>query len=297
MNPRYPVFVPSKGRYESRLTVKMFEAAGVPYTIFVESQEYDAYAAVVPKEKIHVLPHQNQGVTVTRNYIWDYAEKIGCERYWTFDDNIDGLYRFNRNLKTPCADGTVLAVMEDFVDRYDNVAIAGPHYFMFITRKAGGIPPYTLNSRVYSAMLIKTKMEDAEGKQLRWKTFFNEDTELCLSVLKAGYCTVLFNAFLIYKQTTMSMGGGNTEYYAQTEKRKQFVEELQKHHPDVVTMTEKWGRNHHHVDYSRFTTPLRRKAGIEIPTGVNNYGMVLEEKLGTGWREITLSSAPSPIQS
>jgi hypothetical protein len=290
MNPRYPVFIPSKGRAETRMTVRGFDNIGVPYTVFVEPQQYDEYAAVIDPSRLHVLPHSDKGVTVTRNYIWDYAERIGAERYWTFDDNILGagctpLFRFNHNLKVPCADGTTLAVMEDFCDRYDNVAIAGPNYFMFAKRKSK-IPPYTLNTRVYSAMLIKTKIEKQGGGFMRWETFFNEDTDLCLRVLKAGYCTVLFNAFLIYKQTTMTMKGGNSDYYAATEKRREFVEELVRKHPDCVELTEKWGRWHHHVNYSVFKQQLRRKEGVSVSSGVNNYGMVLEEKIGEAWREI-----------
>ena len=301
MNPKFPVFVPTKGRADSRLTIKMFDRLKVPYTIFIEAQELDAYSAHVAPERIHVLPHRDKGVTVTRNYIWDYADKIGAIRYWTFDDNIDGLYRFNHNLKTPCADGTILAVVEDFAERYENVAITGLNYFMFVKRKYV-IPPYILNTRVYSAMLIRTKIEDSEGQLLRWVTFFNEDTDLCLRVLKAGWATVLFNAFLIYKQTTMTMKGGNSEFYAATDKRKEFVEELIKHHPDCVQLTEKWGRWHHHVDYSGFKQQLKRKPGVAIPNCVNNFGMVLQERFGTEWQTslsnfADLQSPQTPLTS
>lgn len=279
MNPRYPIFIPTKGRAGSRLTMRMFDKLRVPYTIFVEEQEYDLYAKHVQREQIHVLPHRDKGVTVTRNYIWDYAATQGVEWYWSFDDNIDGLYRFNRNLKTPCADATVMAVIEDFASRYSNLAITGMNYFMFVKRKYV-IPPYILNTRIYSNMLIRTFATDRDKQPFRFVTFFNEDTDLCLRVLKAGHTTVLFNAFLIYKQTTMTMAGGNTEYYDKTDKRREFTEELQRAHPDVVTITEKWGRWHHHVDYSGFTQPLIRRAGIDIPQRVNNFGMVLQERYG-----------------
>lgn len=98
------------------------------------------------------------------------------------------------------------------------------------------------------------------------------------------WVTVLFNAFLIYKQTTMTMQGGNTEYYEKTNNRLEFVKELQEAHPDVVQLTEKWGRWHHHVDYSGFSQQLRRRAGIEIPKEINNFGMVLQERMNGTWR-------------
>lgn len=282
MNPRWPVFIPTKGRADSRMTMKMFDALGVPYTIFVEPQEVDAYAKHIDPALIHVLPHQNKGLTITRNYIWDYAAELGVEYFWTFDDNIDGLYRFNHNLKTPCADGTLLAVIEDFAQRYENLAIAGMNYFMFVKRKFV-IPPYILNTRVYSNMLIKTFATNRAGAPFRNVTFYNDDTDLCLRVLKDGWCTVLFNAFLIYKQTTMTVAGGMTDYYAQTDKRLEFVRELQEAHPDVVTLTEKWGRYHHQVNYRGFTQPLKRRHDAAIAHGVNNFGMVLQERVNGQW--------------
>lgn len=283
MNPRFPVFVPTKGRADTRLTVKMFDAIGVPYTIFVEEQERDVYARHVAPERIHVLPHRDEGLTVTRNYIWDYAAERGYEWFWTFDDNIRGLFRFNHNLKTPCGDGTVLAVAEDFTLRYDNVAVSGLNYFMFVTRKSDRIPPYTLNTRVYSNMLIRTDARGRDGRPYRNQLFFNDDTDLCLRVLKDGWCTVLFNAFLIYKETTMAVRGGMTDYYEKTDRRLEFVEELRRAHPDVVSLTEKWGRWQHQVDYSGFRQQLRRRADVVVPRGVNDFGMVLQERAGGRW--------------
>lgn len=286
MNPRYPVFIPTKGRSESRLTMKMFDALGVPYTIFVEEQEAEAYAKFINPARIHVLPHRDQGLTVTRNYIWDFAARSGLKRFWTFDDNISGLYRFNRNLKVPCSDATVMRVAEKFVDRYANVPIAGLNYFMFVKRKDGHVPPYYLNTRVYSNMLIETGAVDQAGIPFRNVTFFNDDTDLCLRVLKAGSCTVLFNAFLIRKQTTMTVAGGLTDYYLKTDKRREFAEELQAAHPDCVRVVWKWGRWHHAVDYSRFKQQLKRRPGVTVRPGVNNYGMVLQERTADGWCDL-----------
>ena len=59
MNPKYPVYVISKGRWESRLTSKSLERMKVPYHIVVEPQEYDNYASVIDKDKILVLPFSN----------------------------------------------------------------------------------------------------------------------------------------------------------------------------------------------------------------------------------------------
>ena len=58
--------------------------------------------------------------------------------------------------------------------------------------------------------LVGNKILD-ESLGERWRGRYNEDTDLSLRTLKSGLCTVLFNAFLGDKQTTMTGTGGNTE--------------------------------------------------------------------------------------
>lgn len=67
-----------------------------------------------------------------------------------------------------------------------------------------------------------------------------------------------------------------TDYYERTNKRKEFAEELQRAHPDVVKIVWRYNRWHHHVDYRPFKkNRLKLKEGVSIPEGVNNYGMKL----------------------
>ena len=93
---------------------------------------------------------------------------------------------------------------------------------------------------------------------------------------------MLFYAFLAEKAATMSMKGGNTEALYKLndgqDGRLLMAQSLREQHPDVVKITRKWGRWQHQVDYRPFkNNQLRRKPGVEIPKGVNNYGMVLVE--------------------
>jgi hypothetical protein len=273
MNPRYPIYIPTKGRWESRLTIKALEKIGVPYKAVVEPQQFDNYAAVIGAENIIVLPHSDKGLVVTRNWIWDHALASGTPRFWTMDDNIKRFYRFNRNLKVPVSDGTILYTIEDFVERYENLVIAGMNYFMFRSRKEKK-PQVLFNTRVYSNMLIKTDIP------YRNEGFYNDDTDLCLRILKDGYCTALFNAFLIEKSVTMTVKGGITPHY-QDDGRLKMAQELQRKHPDVTTITQKWGRWQHQVDYRPFKkNQLLRKPGLVIPDEPNEYGMVLVKREG-----------------
>lgn len=286
MNPKYPIYIPSKGRADSRLTVKALDRIGVPYTVVVEPQQFDEYAAVIDPRKLLVTPHRDKGLTFTRNWIWDHARDSGTERFWTMDDNIKAFFRFNRNLKVPVADGARLAAIEEFTERYTNVPISGMNYFMFASRKSGNIPPFTPNTRVYSNMLIETNARDKQGKPFRNECYFNDDTDLCLRVLKDGQCTILFNAFLIEKSVTMVVKGGNTPEY-QDDGRWWMAEELRQKHPDVTTITRKWGRWQHQVDYRPFKgNTLVRREGVTVEPGVNNFGMKLVQ-VGKGGSTLT----------
>jgi hypothetical protein len=280
MQPRYPVYIISKGRWESRLTSKALELRRVPYRIVIEPQEFDQYAAVIDSRKILVLPFSNlgQGSIPARNWVWEHSTSEGAARHWILDDNIKDFFRVYRNEYWPTTSGNTFAVIEDWADRYSNIALAGMQYFAFISRKQKFVP-ITLNTRIYSIILIKNNLPH------RWRGRYNEDTDLSLRILKDGWVTALFNAFPAEKMPTMTMKGGNTEALylldGQKDGRLLMAQSLQQQHPDVVKITRKWGRWQHHVDYRPFkgNTP-RLRPGVVIPDEPNNYGMVLRKRGG-----------------
>jgi TET-Associated Glycosyltransferase len=272
MNPIYPVYIVSKGRWQPRLTSKALDRMGVPYRVVIEPQERQQYleSGLAP-DQLLILPFANLGLgsISARNWIWEHAVAAGAARYWILDDNIRNFARYNRNLKILVGSGTIFRVAEEFVDRYTNVALAGFQYWMFIPRKRNR-PPFTLNTRIYSCILIQTELP------FRWRGRYNEDTDLSLRVLKDGRCTVLFNAFLATKQPTMSMKGGNTDELYQGDGRLKMAESLQAQHPDVTTISWKWGRWQHVVDYRPFRyNRLQLRPDVQIAPGVNDFGMRL----------------------
>lgn len=270
MNPRYPIYIPSKGRWESRLTVKALEKIGVPYSVVIEPQEYEQYAAVIDPAKILVLPFSDRGLIASRCWIMEHSIAAGAARHWQIDDNVRGFYRLHKNLKRPVISGTIFAAAEDFTDRFENVAYSGMQYDMFAPENLKH-PPFILNTRIYSITLVNNAIP------YRWRSVYNDDTDVSLMALKDGWCTILFYAFLAKKVATMTCKGGNTEeLYLIQDGRLKMAQALQRRHPDVTKIAWKWGRWQHVVDYRPFKgNKLRYKPGIEIPQGVNNYGMVL----------------------
>ena len=283
MNPKYPIYIPSKGRAETRLTMKSLDKIGVDYHVIVELDDYENYAALIDKSKILVLDMsykenydacddlgntRNKGSGAARNFGGDHSRANGHDRHWIMDDNIRWFYRLNRNMKYTIQDGTMFKVMEDFVDRYENIAMAGPQYSNFAHTKYAH-PPFHLNTRIYSCNLIRNDLP------YRWRGRFNEDTDLSLRMLKDGFCTILFNAFIQEKMATQRMKGGNTDtvYVDGTILKSSMIERL---HPDVCRMSVRFGRVHHYVDYRKFKhNKLRLKPNLDLTEQVNNYGMKL----------------------
>lgn len=282
-NPDCPIYVISKGRWKKPWTALVLQKMKVPFHIVIEPQEFDEYNKLFPKENIHVLPFSNlgQGSIPARNWCWEHSMSIGADKHWLMDDNIDGFCRLNQNRKVFCDDGTIFKCAEEFVDRYENIAISGLQYRSFCAANEPHAP-YILNARIYSCLLIKNDIVDKKGVPFRWRGRYNEDTDLSLRVLKDGQCTLLFQAFLQGKITTMKIKGGNTDVlYKQDDKfdgRLLMTESLIEQHPDVVTKTWKFGRWHHHVDYSPFKNNiLKLKEGIILPKGNDEHGMKLIE--------------------
>jgi hypothetical protein len=277
MNPRYPVYVISKGRWEKRPTVRALEKIGVPHRVVIEPQEREQYASVMNPDKLLLLPFSNlgQGSIPARNWVWEHSIGEGHARHWILDDNISKFCRYNRNLLITVSTGAIFAAAEDFTDRYENVPMSGMNYYMFVPRKEGDKPPFYVNTRVYSCILLSNKMPH------RWRGRYNEDTDLSIRFLKDGYCTILFNAFIADKMTTMKMKGGNTDdLYKQDsafDGRLEMARSLQRQHPDIVKVSRKWGRWQHHVDYRRFRrNKLVLRGDAKIGADTNDYGMRLK---------------------
>ena len=285
MNPKYPLYIVSKKRADSRLTSKALEKMKVPYSVVIEESDYKDYSAVIDPKKLLILPERyfdeydvfdnlgrtkSTGPGAARNFVWDHSISLGYKWHWVMDDNIQGFFRLNNNLKVPVGCGSIFRAMEDFCSRYTNISMAGPNYFMFAPRKTKQ-PPFIKNTRIYSCNLIRNDVP------YRWRGRYNEDTDLSLRMLKDNWCTVQFNAFLQYKITTQVLRGGNSDAFYDKEGTLPKSQMLADMHPDVSEVVWKFGRWHHYVNYKPFKkTKLIRREDVDFPEVVNNYGMKLK---------------------
>lgn len=298
--PQFPLYIPTKGRSEYMITSKVLTELQVKHYLIVEPQEVDVYqksidemkllATIVPLNLIFKDRYElcdNLGLTKStgpgpaRNAAWEHSIANGFKWHWVMDDNIRSFRRLNLNEKVKVSNGSIFRAMEDFVLRYKNVGMAGPNYYMFCPSRSK-IPPYVCNTRIYSCNLIRNDVP------YRWRGRYNEDTIISIDMLKAGWCTIQFNAFLQEKMPTQALRGGNTaEFYHKegvktkglkyTEKgtiaKSQMLVDV---HPDISKLVFKFQRWHHHVDYSMFKNlKLQKIDNLRISSEVNNYGMRL----------------------
>jgi len=289
--PRFPLYIPSKSRADVCLTARALERMGVPFRIVVEEPQRADYAKHFADEKLLVLDPEYQrtydtfddlgdtkskGPGPARNFIWDHAVAEGHAWHWVMDDNITFFARLHRNKRVPVGDGSCFHAMEEFCLRYENVAMAGPHYWMFAPSRTKH-PPFEVGTRVYSCNLIRNDVP------FRWRGRYNEDTDLSLRMLKAGWQTVQFNAFQQWKETTQTLPGGNTEAFYDHEGTLPKSQMLARMHPDVARVVWKFGRWHHYVDYSAFKRMPLIKRSDYVPPATNPYRFRLEET--TGWHK------------
>jgi TET-Associated Glycosyltransferase len=279
--PRHPVYIPSKSRADIATTPRRLDLMGVPYRLVVEEAQYQDYAANYPKSKLLVLPGSyiedypaldghpyaegRRCGGPARNFIWDHAVSEGHRWHWVIDDNINAFGRLHQNQRTRAGSGWVFAAMEDFTSRYTNIGLAGPEYMMFLPSREKRPHPYTLNTRVFSCILIRNDIA------LRWRGRYNEDVTLNIDALKAGWCVVKFTAFWQEKKGTQRMEGGATEeIYARdgTLAKSQFLGRL---HPDIVSVTKRFNRWHHLVDFSPFQDMHLIRDPAWQPPEVNPY--------------------------
>lgn len=284
--PQFPIYIVSKGRHDTRKTAKWLELMSQPYAIVVEANEYELYRRSCSRSLCEVItlpdsykeeydtfwPRAEDGKVgpgAARNFAWDHSIQRGFAWHWVMDDNIEAFGRINRNLYVPCKTPAIFRAAEDFCLRFGNLAQAGFNYDFFAKTRTK-LPPYVLNTRIYSCLLIRNDIP------YRWRGRYNEDTDLSLRILKDGWATVQFNAFIQQKSTTQTTKGGNTDEFYSSEGTLPKSKMLEDMHPDVAKVVYKFNRWHHQVNYAPFKGNDPDYRGCD-KHGVDNYGMILHD--------------------
>lgn len=260
-NPMYPIYIISKGRAHTCATADHLIKMQVPFRIVIEKQEWEEYKKYYDESILLELDlsfrgeydtyienfdvNKSKGSGPARNFVWNHAKESGAKFHWIMDDNIFGFNYYYDNQRIKAVDGTIFAAAEDFVNRYENIGIAGLNYYMFAVPGSKD-KPYVANTKIYSCLLIRNDIS------VRWAGRYNEDVDVCIRALKEGYSTIQFDAFLAKKGATQTMGGGNTDAFYAEEGTLPKSNMLMNNHPDITEVTWRFQRWHHITNYDIF---------------------------------------------
>jgi len=256
----YPIYIPTKGRWDSCKTAEFLTAINAKFFLIVEEQEYKLYNKYYPKERILILPKcfqenyevlDNYGRTksigpgASRNFAWEDSIKRGYNFHWVFDDNIPYFYVYNKNSYYLLGDTGALTIPERMIKSYNNIGICSINYEKFVARRSKN-PPYVKNTRMYSMLLIRNSLP------IRWRGRYNEDTILSLDLLTQGISTLQFNFIQGKKMTTQTLKGGNSEefYFKEGTLPKSMM--IYNEYPNYTNLIYKYKRWHHQINYKQF---------------------------------------------
>ena len=256
---KYPIYIVSKGRYENPITAKYFLSENIDFKIVIEPQEFEFYKKTIPEKNILCTNFQNLGLGSypARNFAWEHSIKNGFNKHFLFDDNIYGFVKFikGKRHRHSCKAIHALNILVDFTNKFDNIALSGYNYKYFATNETK--KPFSYNTHVYSGMLINNEIP------YRWRLKYNEDVDLCLQALNEGWNTILLNAYLIAKVSTVTKlkGGNQTELYVDNSKDKKILKtkSLETIWPQYVESKIRFNRPHHYVNWKKhFKQTLKR---------------------------------------
>ncbi len=261
---KYPIFIPSKGRVNISGTAYRLEKVGIEdFRIVVEESELSQYADRWGRERLLILPEEYKenfdpldgyglqfppGPGPARNFIWDTAEAEGHKWYWTLDDNITFMMRYGRQFKGGfqiVKNGDKwFGEMERYITQYINVAMGGPQADGFVTHRHQDVRRAVRNTRIYSFQIIRT------AAPFRWRGRYNDDTVLSLDMLTSGWRTLLLYHYLMKKEETRKLSGGNTDHlYASGTGPKSRM--LARVYPKYTEVKYRFGRIHHFINYKK----------------------------------------------
>lgn len=218
---KYTIYIPSKGRSRTCVTPKVLENEDIDFYIVVEPQDYDDYKQYYDESKLIMLPENDKGMAYVRRFIKKYSTEKGEKYHWQIDDNIKGfkVRQNNKNVKSTAKYNLIR--VENYINQYDNVGIAGLKHIAFAFSAKD---EYTYNQQCPSCCLFNNEIESY------WRDDVVEDTDFSLLVLTEGFSTILFNRLIMDKMEIKKLSGGCTDLYYKNDdirnKRQRMLQQL-----------------------------------------------------------------------
>jgi hypothetical protein len=246
--PRYPIYIPSRGRAGVAPLPDLLTAAGLPYRLAVDPPDVAAYTARYGAAAVLPLPPAGVGsIYAAREAIRTAAAAGPAARHWQLDDDIHQFLTWVDGRRVPCDAATALRTVEDFADQYANVAIAGPAFSLWAFHPRTAL---RVNGPVVCALLIDHALP------LHFRGPCSEDLDFNLQALASGRCTVVLQTVQFVVLGTMTQPGGMRPVYSHADGRLRLVRDLQRRWPGVVRTRRVYGQPRPQIAWRKFDTAL-----------------------------------------
>jgi hypothetical protein len=203
-----PIFICSKQRAGNSLILEQLNNSKANCSIFVEPQEFEEYAESYPELGVFNIGQNDRGLPFVRQYMLEYALKIGAYLYWNLDDDVK-LYEVIEGKCVP-ADYTVLYKAQQFFENDNEVAQAGLEYRQFAWSST---KPYSYNS--YCDCVVAIKPFLCKDLSFDNDVLLKLDRDFTIQVIKAGFKTMKINKYAFSSPENGSNKGGLYDVYKQ----------------------------------------------------------------------------------
>jgi hypothetical protein len=235
---RYPIYIPSKGRWENTRTVDLLEKNKITnYFVVVEKPEAEKYNVRpdgtngIHAKKLLVIPPAKGSSAPARNFCLEHAKKNGHKKIWMLDDDITNIYMHYKGKK--CIAVSVLDCferLENFSERATKVKAVGMRTsasFLKDVKK-----DLQFNCSLTSIYLLSVDTFRFRGTML-------VDMDYQLQILRAGYKTLRMENYAFTFITPTKITGGYYDIYTDDKKRLAAIKEFCKLNKDVDPTVER----------------------------------------------------------
>lgn len=202
MSNKYHIYVPSKGRASNCLTALVLQAEKIPFTILVEPQDYKEYAEYFPKEVLHKIPKNDQGIAYVRNQALSLSRKRGEKHHWQMDDDIRKFMIYKDGKKIAVSALKSIKAVEKEYDKYSNVGMIAHRYTSYAFAQKTDT---SINKNPCSSFLLRNDMK------AKWNKDTVVDADFALQILNQDWTTIIMNRELIDTVPPMKQAGGLTD--------------------------------------------------------------------------------------
>lgn len=231
----WPVWVASKGRAHRAKVPAELNA-----TIVVEPQDFCAYKAAFPSNKVVSLPKNNMGLAYVRNWIKNQNDSW----YWMIDDDVleYGVVTKGRCRKTnPC---DVLIGVQQLACSIDGCVVAGMSYRQ---RAWSAQRPYEM----FKSCDVVTAIHARKTRHIEYRLEYRVkvDREFFLQVCQAGGCMVRSNSHYFNTHNLCEYQGGLYDVYKSGQDKQACINLASMYPRSVRVVLRKDGRYDAQVDY------------------------------------------------